>query len=249
MGYDLDHVEKECPCPCGKGRIVYGSGTNDWNQIQEGMIEIWCPDCNSRYEISSDGLLPKDFPDYMGDKSAYKKMSNLSEIIRNYRGNHCWQYWSKEIRVKRLHLYLTDDEIEEDKASGNYNNLRMALFFSKKLADTYSKKDLEKAQEQLEKCKYSTQLTGIAKDITRKYKDKYNSVKVSNVIISVNMAIRNYKAYKEADKEDEAYLSGLKKELKKAEEVYYKDYEKYEENRRKHLIFYDLKDVRKRKYD
>lgn len=31
MSYDLDHVEASCPCPCGKGEIVYGSGTNDWN--------------------------------------------------------------------------------------------------------------------------------------------------------------------------------------------------------------------------
>ena len=110
MSYDLDHVEMECPCPCGKGKIVYGSGTNDWNQIREGMEEIWCPECYKKYKIVRDGLLPKDFPEYEGDAEAKEKMSQLHSIISKYSAGG----WGKELTDKRKHLYLTDEEIKAD---------------------------------------------------------------------------------------------------------------------------------------
>ena len=244
MSYDLDHIEKHCPCPCGKGKIVYGSGTNDWNQIREGMMEIWCENCNKKYRFSRDGLLPIDYPEYQGDENAREEMSRLSTIISNYHGWGAFRFWSDDLLNKRLHLYLTEEEIAEDKKSKYRENWVMAITFAKELADNYTLKELKGVQKQLSECKFSTQLTGIAVEITERHRRIYKTVKLSKVIIPVNMAIRNYETYKEADKEDEAYISMLKEELKKAETIYYKDYEKYEEDRKKHLISYELKDVR-----
>jgi len=243
MSYELDHVEQECPCPCGKGRIVCGSGSNDWNQTREGMIEIWCGECSKQYRFSKGGLLPIDFPEYKGDEKAYEEMYHLKDIIANYRGYHAFRYWSDELRKKRINSYLTTEEIEEDKKAGVNHNLVMALRFAKGLADKYSLDELKEAQHQLKNNRFSTQLTGVASEITSSYKLWYKSVKVSNVIIPVNMAIRNYEVYKEANKEDDEYIAEKKEELKKVEAVYYKDFEEYEVERKKHLIKYQLVDV------
>ncbi len=245
MSYDLDHVEMECPCPCGKGRIVYGSGTNDWNQIREGMEEIWCPECNKKFKIVSDGLLPKDFPEYKGDAEAGNKMSHLSDIINNYRGGIGVRYWGKELRDKRKHLYLTDEEIKADEDSKHNDNWYMAIGFSKNLADKYTLEELKDAQKQMNHCKASTQLEGIAQEIAIHHKHYYKTIKLSNVIVPVNMAVRNYQHYKDADREDEEYISSLKEELKNVKAIYYKDFEEYEENRKKHLISYKLQDVKR----
>lgn len=242
MSYDLEHVEKECPCPCGKGRIVYGSGTNDWNQVRDGMIEIWCPECYSKYKFSDGGLLPKDYPDYAGDEKANEERHHLWDIIANYRGMVGIRYWGEELRKKRIHLYLTDEELKEDRENNNSNNLSMALGFCKRLADDYSLKELADAQRQMKACKASTQLTGVAKQIAQNYKRSYGSIKVSNVIVSVNMAVRNYQHYKDADREDEEYIEQLKTRLKEVEAIYFKDFKEYEEERKKHLIPYELKD-------
>lgn len=242
MSYELEHVEKECPCPCGKGRIVYGWGTNDWNQIREGMKEIWCEECSSKYKFSKGGLLPIDYPDYKGDEKAHEEIRKLNHIINNYRGLLCFEFWSDELRQSRIQQYLTKSEIQEDKETRHPNNLAMALGFSKDLADKYELADLKEARKQLSECKYSTQLDGIAKEITESYKVRYNSVKVTKVIIPVDMAIRNYPYYKQADKEDEEYIAALCKERKKAEDVYYKDFDAYEKDRKSHLITFELKD-------
>ena len=246
MSYDLEHVEKRCPCPCGKGEIVYGWGTNDWNQIREGMTEIWCAECDKKYKFSTDGLLPRDYPEYKGDEKAYKEMHRLGDIIANYRGMMGFRYWSDELCDKRKHQYLTDDEIDEDKRSGQPDNWVMAIGFAKDLADKYSFDELKEVYHQLSVCKYSTQLTGKATEIVDHHRRYYKTVKLSRVAIPVNMAVRNYTAYKQVDAEDEAYISRLKEDYEKAKAIYYKDYEKYEKERKKQLITYELKDVVKK---
>jgi len=244
MSYELEHVEKECLCPCGKGRIVYGWGTNDWNQVREGMIEIWCSDCSEKYKLSKGGLLPKEFPEYEGDKDAYNEMYKLRDIVNNYQGYYGIRFWPDELIEKRRQLYLTQDEIKEDQNNNLERNFAMALGFSKKLADDFSLEELKEVQRQLTESKYSTQLVGNAKDIAERYKRTYKTIKVSKVIIPVNMAVRNYKAYKESDKEDKRYIQNAKKLLKMAQSIYYKDFEQYEKNRKSQLIPFELRDVR-----
>ena len=56
------------------------------------------------------------------------------------------------------------------------------------------------------------------------------------------MAVRNYQHYKDADREDEEYIEQLKTRLKEVETIYFKDFKEYEEERKKHLIPYELKD-------
>lgn len=246
MSYELEHVEKECVCPCGKGRIVYGWGTNDWNQVREGMMEIWCKDCADKYKFTQGGLLPKDYPDYSGDTKAYEEMNRLKNILANYHGWVGVSYWSDELYDKRLHAYLTDEEIREDSNSRYKSNWAMAIGFAKDLADKYSLNELKDVQQQLIKCKYSTQLVGAATEIAELHRRYYKTVKPEKVIVPVNMAVRNYNAYKDADQEDMAYITTLREEIKNAEAIYYKDYKEYEKDRRKHLISYELKDVRRR---
>ena len=121
----------------------------------------------------------------------------------------------------------------------------MAIGFSKKLADKYTLEELKDAQKQISTCKASTQLKGVAQEIAIHHKHYYKSIKLSNVIVPVNMAVRNYQHYKDADREDEEYISSLEEELKKVEAIYYKDYAEYEENRKKHLITYELQAVKR----
>ena len=243
MSYELEHVEMKCPCPCGKGIIVYGSGSNDWGQEKEGMIEIWCDDCCEKYKFSIGGLLPKDFPDYKGDEEARVNMGRLHDIIANYRGRYAFQYWSDDLKKKRLHLYLTPEEVEEDRRTETNTNLELAIVYAKELADKYSLEDLKMVQHQMIEARYSTRLSGMAKDIAEWYKLFFKTIKLSNVIRPVNMAIRNYDAYKVSDMEDEEYLKGLRKTLKEAEAIYYKDFEEYELKRKSQLIPYELKNV------
>ena len=146
MSYELENVEKKCPCPCGKGLIVYGSGSNDWGQEKEGMIEIWCENCYERYKFSQGGLIPKDFPEYKGDEEAKVKMWRLHDIIANYRGRHAFKYWSDDLKKKRIHLYLTPEEIEEDRRAEANTNLVLATVYAKELAEKYSLEDLKMVQ-------------------------------------------------------------------------------------------------------
>ena len=48
MNYEIDYITDECPCPCGKGKIICGDGSNDWNQVKEGMMEIACAACHEK---------------------------------------------------------------------------------------------------------------------------------------------------------------------------------------------------------
>lgn len=242
MSYDLEHIEKACPCPCGKGRIIYGWGTNDWNQIREGMIEIECPDCCKKYRFTNGGLLPKEFPEFHGDDKAYKEMERIRSIMSGLSSGNM-RSWSDEKTKKRIQMLLTDEEIEEDKRNRQNNNLSLVWVFSRELTYQYSFDDLELAKKQIMSCKYSTRLNGIAKDIAYRYKRRYNSIKLSKVIVPVLMAIRNYKTYREFELEDEEEIKQLHEELEKVEAIYYKGYSKYNEKREKLLIRYALEAV------
>ena len=240
MSYDLEHIQKACPCPCGRGRIVYGWGTNDWNQIKEDMIEIECLECNHNYKITPDGLLPKDYPDYQGDPSVAEEMGRLQELVSNYCGSIGIRYWSKELKEKRFHLYLTDEEIKEDEIKGSSDNYYMAFSFAHSLARKYSIDSLMDVQKQLLESKSSKALTGEALFIAAWYQRQFKSIKMSNAIKPVKMAIRNYEYYKEADREDEEYISQKKERLKALEAVYFKGYDEYEKDRQKHIVKYEL---------
>jgi len=242
MSYDLDHITASCPCPCGKGKIVCGSGTNDWNQVREGMIEIWCSDCYKKYKLVSGGLLPIDYPEYSGDIEAFKKMNVLRDIVDNYRhpliGS---RYWSKELKQYRLSQYMTPEEICVDPEQFRKNRM-IAFYYAKLLANDYSLCDLQEAELDIQAHKYSTELSGISRSLVERHKRQYKTVKLSNVIVPIRVAIRNYDAYKQADKEDAAYVEQKKQELTEVSSIYYKDYNAYEIERKKHLITYELKE-------
>lgn len=241
MSYELDHVEKSCSCPCGKGQIVYGWGTNDWNQIREGMTEIWCGECNSKYRLADGGLLPKDFPEYKGDEELGIQMRELGMEIANYRGMRGHEYWTKEVLQTRKHRYLSEQEINESDKQKRSHSFYIAFYYSKNLAEKYTLKELKDAAEQIRNEKYSTKLHGIAKEIAEKHRWSFKTIKLKEVIIPLDVAIRNYDMYLLSDKEDEEYIKELKGRLKEIETEYYKDYPAYQEKRKKALIPYQLK--------
>lgn len=243
MSYELDRVEKECPCPCGKGRIVYGSGSNDWNQVREGMSEIWCGECAKKYRLAGNGLLPIDFPEYSGDEQVKEKMQALEHVVSNYDGSRGFKYWPEEVRRKRLSAYLTDEERDRVKKERDRYPLYIALTYAKELCGQYSEEVLLDVNMQLINAKFSTQLTGVAKEIAERHKRFFNTIKIEKVKYPVQVALRNYQKYQEADLEDQQYLSELKKELDGYKKEYYKDYPAYRAKREEAFIPLYLKDV------
>lgn len=238
MSYEIDYITHECPCPCGKGKIIYGNGSNDWNQIKEGMTEIACGACYEKYKFASGGLLPKDYPEYQGDKDAYEIMHQLGYIISNYRGDRGYEFWSDDLKKSRLQKYLTPEEAADKR------NLYIALIYSKQLAKEYSFAILTEIADDIRSHRYSTQVSDLSKEIVRSHKIKFNTVKLKDVIIPVEIAIRNYDAYKQADKEDAEYIAMLQKKCDAAKAIYYKDYDAYEAERKKHVIPYHLMPVK-----
>ena len=239
MSYDLDHVEKRCSCPCGQGEIVYGWGTNDWNQIKEGMMEIRCPECGKLYKFAKEGLLPKDYPEYNGDKTLKSKIDYLKHIIDNYG----YRLWPDELRKERIQLCLTPKEIEDDKEKNEHRYFLMIFDYSKKIYKNHTIEELKNIYEQMREAKYSTRLTGIAKQLAKTHKRHYGTIKLDNVMYPIWVAIRNYENYTRIDKEDELYISELKKKVEEYEKEYYKDFPVYEEKRLKHIIHYELKEI------
>lgn len=236
MSYDLDHITHECACPCGKGKIIYGNGTNDWNQVKEGMIEISCPECHKKYKFASGGLLPIDYPEYNGDENAKKIMVVLGRKIANYTGDMGFKFWDKELLKNRLHSYLTADE------RSNKLYIAYALIYSKNLAKKYSLAELKYVAEDIRSHKYSTQVSEFTSNVVDSHRKHFKTVKLENVIVPVEIAIRNYDKYKQADQEDAEYIAILKQEYNEASSLYYKDFDKYTNEMEKHLIRYHLEE-------
>ena len=242
MSYELDHVQKSCPCPCGKGKIVYGWGTNDWNQVREGMKEIWCSECASKYKFAQGGLLPIDYPEYQSDPELKKEIDELSFITANYCGFRGFEFWDKEIYRRRVFEYLSDEERQKDETSGQHFYLSLALGYAKSLANEYTIEDLMAAREQLLAARFSTELTGIASRLAKKHKTHFKTIKPQKVLVPLEMAIRNFKAYKRADEEDNDFVEKLTERLEKLKREYLKGFPQYESERIKHLIPYSLQD-------
>ena len=238
MSYEIDYITHECPCPCGKGKIIYGDGSNDWNQTKEGMTEIACGACYEKYKFTNGGLLPKDYPEYQGDKDAYEIMRQLGYIISNYCGDMGYQFWSDDLRKSRLQKYLTPEEAADKRI------MYIALVYAKQLAKEYSLALLTEIADDIRSHKYSTQVSDLSKEIVRCHKIRFNTVKLKDVIIPVEIAIRNYDAYKQSDKEDAEYVAALEKKYDAAKAIYYKDYDAYEAERKKHVIPYHLMPVK-----
>ena len=235
MSYDLDHIEAMCPCPCGKGHIIYGSGTNDWNQVREGMIEIDCPDCYKKYKFSKGGLLPVDYPDYVGDVGILSQMKELRRQMPSYND---FRDWGKEKIATRLTMYLTSEEIQNDKLKV------IALYYAKDLADKFTLDDLKEIAEDMETHRYSTEVSGKTSIVLDWHKRRFKTVKLKEAIIPVKIAIRNYTLYKQHDAEDQATVSEMQSRYLELEKEYYKNLDAYEEERQKHLIPYKLVDVK-----
>ena len=51
MSYELDYQE-DVNCPCGKGKIIRRTFSNDWNRSYD-EISIACDDCRSKYHIET----------------------------------------------------------------------------------------------------------------------------------------------------------------------------------------------------
>ena len=244
MSYELEHIEKECPCPCGKGKIVYGRGTNDWNQVREGMTELWCPDCADKYKFTKGGLLPRDYPDYPGDKLLKVKIDNLHYVISNYCGSCGIRFWPKSLYESREKAYLTESERNESNPSTKRYYYSVAMDYAKALCKKYSKESLISAFKQLSNVRYSTELIGTAAEIAEQHKRRFGTIKPANVQYPVEVALRNYDKYHLAELEDKKYVSSLSEELANIESEYYQDYPAYEAELKKHLIQYELKEVR-----
>lgn len=163
-------------------------------------------------------------------------MQAIEHILSNYKGSRGFEYWPEELRKKRMSLYLTDEEREQIKTKNDRYPLYIALIYAKELCRHYSFQSLQDAYKQLSEARFSTQLTGIAKELAQRHKQTFKTIKIEKVKYPVQVALRNYKAYLEADQEDQQYLAGWEKELDGYKKEYLKDYPAYKAKRDKAMI-------------
>ena len=206
MSYEIISVKHKCPCPCGKGEIVYGLGMDDWNRTQDGLTEIWCSACAEKYRIDNDGLIEKSYPTYHGDEDLNKQMHQLWDKIHNYD-----MYIPKDLQKKRWIECCTQDELKilqnqpnskEDKCLQKYVQTIIESY-ARNLSDLYTLKELTVAKREMCALKYSTRLKGNALDMAQKHKLFFKTIKLKEVLYPIDVAIRNYDKYKKYNKEDE----------------------------------------------
>lgn len=243
MSYEVIRVTHACSCPCGQGRIIYGPAMNDWNQFMDGKTEIECPKCAENYYFCAEGgLIEKGFPSYKGDETLKIEINMLQNQIDSIKYG-IFKELPEEIQKKRIEQFFTIDELSEtDKKKKAYINY-VVFEYSAQLCNDYSIDELQNVLEQLSSVKYSTQLFGLAKDIAIHHNWRFKTIKPKNVIYPVQVAIRNYFYYLQAKQEDEELILQIQAKLKPLEDVYYKDYPRYKEERQKHIFKYELKKV------
>ena len=243
MSYDLEHIRMECPCPCGNGRIVYGSGINDWNQFRDDIIEIRCKQCSEKYRFSVGGLLPIDFPEYKGPIGLGVTLRELQHKRHDYSENHGCKYLTKEQQQQRIKQYFTEEERNRIKEQHDNNLLYAGLIYAKTLVAEYDQDTLVEIYNQLTTARYSTELSGEAAVLAEKHKALFKTIRLKNVRYPVELALRNYDLYKRDNDEDARIIECLKQRLKETKEEYFKDYPEYQKKRERALIKYDLKPV------
>lgn len=238
MSYEICWITARCPCPCGKGEIIYGDSMNDWNQIREGDIEINCPVCSKTLKFTEGGLIDINYPDYHGDPNIGKQISELQDKISNYKYR-----MSKEEKNARLKAYMSNEEYDAFTLNPQTDAVKKVLeelYYSEFFINRYSLQELIDSQKEMRTKKYSTELSGKTLEIAEEHKRMLKTIKLNNVLHTVNRAIRNYKAYKQFCIIEENIKADLKKKLEALKKEYYKDYDSYMNEKKKHIIPYTL---------
>lgn len=55
---------KKIKCPCGKGKIIQETKSDDWNRIEDEFPIIYCGECKGKYIIKSKTMTPKPKYEY-----------------------------------------------------------------------------------------------------------------------------------------------------------------------------------------
>lgn len=238
MSYEIYRITARCPCPCGKGEIIFGDSMNDWNQIREGDIEISCPICCKTLKFTEGGLIDINYPDYHGDPEIKKQMSELFDKIHNYKYR-----MSKEEKIARLKAYMSAEEYDAFTLNPRTDAVKKVLeelYYSEFFIERYSLQELIDSQKEMRTKRYSTELSGKALEIAEEHKRMLKTIKLNNVLHTINRAIRNYEAYQQFCKIEEDIKADLKKQYEEFEKEYYKDYDAYLNEKKKHIIPYKL---------
>jgi hypothetical protein len=211
---------------------------NDWNQTRSGDIEIHCPECSNKLKFTDGGLIDINYPDYSGNPNIKKQMSIIQDRIQNYKFK-----MTQDEKNDRLKAYLTAEEYAAFTVNPEAQSVREfihEMFNAEYFIEKYSFQELKAAQNEIKAKRYSTELTGKSLEIAEEHRRMCYSIKLSNVLKTINRAIRNYDAYQffyEKEKEIKAQLIIQYDELKKE---YYKDREAYLTEKEKHIIPYTL---------
>lgn len=245
MSYEIYRVTARCKCPCGKGEIIYGKSMNDWNQTRDGDIEIDCSECSKKFKFTEGGLIDINYPDYYGDPDIKKQMRIIQDRIWNYKYR-----MTQDEKDERLKAYLTTEEyaaLIADPETKSVSDFISEMFNAEYFIEKYSLQELIKAQKEIKIKRYSTELTEKSLEIAIDHKRVCNSIKLSNILKTVNRAIRNYDAYQRFCDKEKEIKAQLKIQYEELKREYYKNYETYSIEKRKHIIPYALIPVNRSK--
>ncbi|MBE6870261.1 MAG: hypothetical protein E7494_16150 [Ruminococcus albus] len=193
MSYEIYRITARCKCPCGKGEIIRGDSMNDWNQTRSGDLEIHCPECSNKLKFTDGGLIYINYPDYSGDPNIKKQMSIIQDRIQNYKFK-----MTQDEKNDRLKAYLTAEEYAAVTVNPEAQSVRdfiHEMFNAEYFIEKYSFQELQAAQNEMKAKIYSTELTGKSLEIAEEHRRMCYSIKLSNVLKTINRAIRNYDAY------------------------------------------------------
>lgn len=153
-------------CPCGKGTISQAHYADDWNRFKAGLVLIECEECRKKYKVEE-------------------------EHHQSYNPGHGG--WTI--------CYLTPVEyppytgICENDIYGPLHTNICDIPFEDYLIEQYSLNDLEIARKEYNEKRSSSKVSGIAKQICKKHKSFFNSVKATLIIKKLEIAIEQYKTY------------------------------------------------------
>lgn len=243
MSYEIYRIDARCKCPCGKGEIITGDSMNDWNQIRYDDKEIWCPECSKKYKFTEGGLISIDYPDYKGDPEIEKQISVL-EDKKNYLDKN-------ELKL-RYKEYMTESEYKEycdNPTSDISQNAIEEIYKAKRYISKYKRDILLSVQEELQKARNTSDLSETAYKMAKDHEKRFGTRKVSNVLKTINRAVRIYNAAIDFYKKDRKLQAELDKQIAELNKIYYADYDEYLEEKKKHIIPYTLIPVNKENTD
>ena len=232
MSYELEHVTHMSPCPCGKSHVVYGWGTNDWGRIRKNMHEIWCPECKEKYKfLSRNVMIPKDYPEYIGNPALKIQLDNMRDHIHNYESHISAQTLKDRdeecIAVLRQHNLSFAADLHTQQ-------IESRLRFCKQLVQQHSKAELLTAMDEMLHTSNAKFLSGCAYTIAHRYKSRYRTTAMKTLRLFMSQLVILYNTIFAHISQDELEKKNLQERYNSLLEEYNDALPEYLQMRKQH---------------